>query len=235
MGRQIALGNAPNEGLSLTIDLSKGLRMPTATLSIIGAGNMGTAIAALAAKSGATIQILAPELAAANAAAATVGAIGGRVGDALTGDVVVLAVPHSAVDGLVATYASQLAGKIVVDITNPIDSATFDGLVVPADGSSAQLIAAAVPGARVLKAFNTTFAGTLVSGLVGTNVTTVVVAGDDTAAKDALIGIVADGGLNALDVGSLKRARELEALGFLQIALAASGAVTWAGGFAVVK
>ena len=82
----------------------------------------------------------------------------------MTGDIVVLAVPHPAVEAIVAAYGDQLAGKIVVDITNPLDFATFDSLVVPADSSKAAEIAAQLPSATVLKAFNTTFAATLASG-----------------------------------------------------------------------
>jgi len=62
----------------------------------------------------------------------------------VTGDVVVLAVPHPALDGILAAYGEQFAGKVVVDITNPVNFETFDSLVVPADSSAAEL--AAQPG-----------------------------------------------------------------------------------------
>ena len=126
-------------------------------------------------------------------------------------------------------------GKVVVDITNPLDFAeTFDSLTVAADGSAAAEIAAALPDSRVLKAFNTTFAGTLAAGTVGSLTTTVLIAGDDADAKALLAGIVTSGGLEAVDAGSLARARELEALGFLQITLAANEKVSWTGGFGMV-
>jgi hypothetical protein len=86
----------------------------------------------------------------------------------------------------------------------------------------------------VLKAFNTTFAATLSSGTVGSLPTTVFIAGDDTDAKTELAGIVTSGGLKAVDAGSLQRARELEAVGFLQITLAAAEKISWTGGFGVV-
>jgi len=204
------------------------------SISIIGAGNMGTAIARLAAKGGAQVQVLAPSLDAAAAATPT-GAAAATVGDPLTGQIVVFAVPYSAVAEIIASYGEQLSGKIIVDITNPVDYATFDSLVVPADSSAAQQIAAAIPAGRVLKAFNTTFAGTLASGQIGGLPTTVLVAGDDQEAKNGLIALVTAGGLAAMDAGSLKRARELDALGFLQSTLAAAGKITWTGGFAVAK
>jgi len=205
-------------------------------ITIIGAGSMAGAIAALAAKGGRSVQVLARDAdAAAALAGALEGATSGTVGDDLAGEIVVLAVPYPAVAELLATYEGRLDGTVLVDITNPLDFATFDSLVVPADGSAAAEIAAAVPGARVLKAFNTTFAGTLASGSVGdAQPTTVLIAGDDAAAKGALAAIVTDGGLRAVDAGALSRAREAEALGFLQLTLAAQEKIGWTGGFALI-
>jgi 8-hydroxy-5-deazaflavin:NADPH oxidoreductase len=181
-----------------------------ARVSIIGTGNMGQAIAALAAKGGNSVEL-----------------IGSADTDKqVTGDVVVLAVYYPAVADVLATRGESLAGKVVVDITNPLDLATFDSLTVPADGSAAAEIAAALPQSRVLKAFNTNFAGTLP--------TTVLIAGDDADAKSLLAGIVTAGGLRAVDAGSLRRARELEALGFLQLTLAAGEKISWTGGFGLV-
>ncbi|GIT78674.1 dinucleotide-binding protein [Leifsonia sp. LS1] len=186
------------------------------TVSIIGNGNMAKAIGGVAAAGGSAVEYL------------------GREGGTVNGEVVVFAVPYPEVDAVIATYGSALAGKVVVDITNPVDFATFDGLAVPADSSAAAVIAAKLPEATVLKAFNTNFGATLVSGTVGEETTTVLIAGDDDAAKAALAGIVTAGGLNAVDAGSLKRARELESLGFLQITLAAAERVSWTAGFALV-
>jgi len=181
------------------------------------------------------VQVIARDLAKAQELAGSTGATAATFGDALTGDIVVLAIPFPAVDDVVATYGAQLDGKVVVDITNRVDFSTFDGLVLPSDSSAAVVIAEKVPGARVVKAFNTNFAATLATGSVGTSTTTVLVAGDDQAAKDAVIGFVRGGGLNAEDAGSLKRARELEGVGFLQMTLAASEKVGWDAGFAVAK
>jgi 8-hydroxy-5-deazaflavin:NADPH oxidoreductase len=86
----------------------------------------------------------------------------------------------------------------------------------------------------VLKAFNTTFASALPAGTVGPLTTTVLIAGDDADAKALLAGVITAGGLRAIDAGSLRRARELEAIGFLQILLAANEKVSWTGGFGIV-
>lgn len=117
--------------------------------------------------------------------------------------------------------------------TNPVDFSTFDSLTVPADSSAAAELQAALPGAKVVKAFNTNFAATLFSGEVGGVPTTVVIAGDDDGAKARLTELVSAGGVSTADAGSLKRARELEALGFLQLVLAVREQVAWTGGFAV--
>ena len=147
----------------------------------------------------------------------------------MTGDIVILAVPYPALADVIAVHGESLAGRIVVDITNPLDFQTFDSLTVPADSSAAAELAAALPQSRVLKAFNTTFAGT-----VGSLPTTVLIAGDDTEAKALLGDVITSAGLQAIDAGSLRRARELEAIGFLQLTLAAGEKVSWTGGFGVI-
>jgi 8-hydroxy-5-deazaflavin:NADPH oxidoreductase len=185
-------------------------------LSIIGTGSMGQAIATIAGRGGHTVQLL-----------------GRNDLDAPLGDVVVLAVPYPAVASVIAARGAALAGKVVVDITNPLDVETFDSLVVPPSSSATAEIATAVPDAKVVKAFNTNFAATLASGTIGDQPTTVLIAGDDVDAKGQVAEVVTGGGLKAIDVGDLRRARELEAIAFLQITLAAAEKLPWTGGFAV--
>lgn len=188
-------------------------------VTLIGKGNMGQAIAGVVTKGGNTVELF-----------------GSQDADKpVTGDIVVLAVPYPAVDGILAARGDELAGKVVVDITNPVNFQTFDSLVVPPDGSAAAEIAGALPQSRVVKAFNTTFAATLAAGSTGPVPTTVLLAGDDDAAKAQLIELITAGGLQAIDAGSLRRARELEALAFLQMTLAVGQKVSWTGGFAVTQ
>jgi predicted dinucleotide-binding enzyme len=190
-----------------------------ARFSIIGTGTMANAIGGVLAEGGSDVAYIPRD----------------GVGNAPLGDVVVLAVPYAAVDGILTAYGDQLAGKVVVDISNPVDFETFDSLVVPAGSSAAAQIQAKLPGSSVLKAFNTTLAATLASKRVGDVPTTVLVAGDDAAAKATLVAAVQAGGVGAIDAGSLARAHELEALGFLQLTLAVAEKVGWTGGFAVVR
>ena len=188
-------------------------------VTIFGSGNMGSAIDSVLSAGGATVD---------------------HIGSAdspgpLSGDIVILAVYHPAVDDILDKYGEYLSGKIVVDITNPVDLETFDSLVVPAHSSAAAELADELPSSRVLKAFNTNFAATLSAKNVGPNTTMVLVAGDDADAKTTFISAVKAGGLDAIDAGGLSRARELEAMGFLQIKLAAGEHLDWTGGFGVVR
>lgn len=189
------------------------------SITIFGHGNMGQAIGGVLAGGGAPVQYIGSDQSAAQ----------------VTGDIVVLAVPYPALAQIAESYSGQLSGKTVVDITNPLDFTTFDALVVPAGSSAAAELQKALPGAHVVKAFNTNFAATLVSGRVGAEKTTVLVAGDHAESKSALIAAVEAGGLAALDAGSLTRAHELEAIGFLQLTLAASEKIAWNAGFALTR
>jgi 8-hydroxy-5-deazaflavin:NADPH oxidoreductase len=191
-----------------------------ANVTIFGDGNMGSAIAGVVTAGGATVD----HITTADQGKGTV-----------TGELVILAVPYPALDSIVNSYGDQLAGRIVVDITNPLNFETFDSLTVPADSSAAAELAAALPSSKVLKAFNTTLAGTLAAKTVGPHPTTVLIAGDDADAKAALAAAVTAGGVEAVDAGPLSRARELEALGFLQLSLAMGEKISWTGGFGLVR
>ena len=191
-------------------------------VTIVGTGNMGRGIATRLLAGGHEVTLLDREAGKAQELAREVGgsAGAGTVGDEISGEVVVLAVPYEAAAPLVRQYGEALSGKVVVDITNPVNWETFDGLVTPPDSSAAEEIEKeATEGARVVKAWNTTFAGTLVAGEVAGHTLDVFVAGDDAGAKETVVGLVESGGSNAIDAGPLRRARELERLGFLGMTL----------------
>src|SRR3954454_4572898 len=189
-------------------------------ITIIGTGNMARGIATRALEGGHGVTLLGTEQAKAEALAAELPgeAQAGAVGNPLSGDVVVLAVWYQAVDDVLARYGDQLDGKVVVDITNPVDPTTYAPLTIEA-GSVAQEIEAAVPGAKVVKAFNTTFAGTLVEGAVAGEPLDVFMAGDDDAAKGSVAQLATDGGLRPIDAGPLALAHQLEAVGYLNMAI----------------
>lgn len=173
-------------------------------VTVFGAGKMGSAIGAVLEAGGAEVDHL---------TSSSTDAV-------VAGDLVVLAVPYGALGDIVARYADQFAGKVVVDVTNPINWQDFS-FAVPADSSAAAELAAAIPKARVVKAFNTTFVQTLAEDGGGV----VLVAGDDDGARSAVIDLVEAGGLRAVDAGALSAARELEAFAHLQIRLAMSGRI----------
>jgi hypothetical protein len=185
-------------------------------VTIIGAGNMARGIGTRVLAGGNDVELVARNKAAAQELADELGA---TVGDQVSGDAVVLAVPYPAAAEVIAEHGDGLRGKVVVDITNPVDWATFEGLVTPADSSAAEEIAKLLPqGTPVVKAFNTTFATTLSSGQVAGQTLDVLLAGDDADAKATVASFVEAGGLRPLDVGPLRRARQLEQLGFLNMA-----------------
>ena len=197
---------------------------------IIGSGHMGRGIATRLVAGGHSVTLYDVDRGAADKLAGELGATskGARVdvadapADAIGGsDVVVLASWYGANLDLARKLGAALDGKVVVDISNPLN-ATYDGLVTPPGTSAAETIRAALPaGARVVKAFNTTFAGTLLSGRVAGQPLDVFIAGDEQGAKDLVAQLVRDGGMNPIDAGALARARELEGLAFLGISLQA--------------
>lgn len=190
-------------------------------VTIIGAGNMGRGIGARAVAGGHELEIVDRSPEDARALADELGGAASAVdpGSAFGGEVVVLAVYYASIAEAVQQYKDQLAGKVVVDIAVPLDWETMDGFVVPADSSGAEETQKLLPeGTPVVKAFCTTFARTLVTGEKNGVPLDVPMAGDDDEAKRKVASLVEDGGMRPIDVGPLRRARQLEHAAFLQIA-----------------
>lgn len=202
-------------------------------ITIFGTGNIGSAVAGIAVKAGATVQVIDrnPDKAAASAEGVT----GAKFGEAITGDIVVLALPFPAYADAFATYGDQLAGKTVVDVSNPIDFGTFDLALPEGFKSAAEYVAAKLPNSAVVKAFNTTFATTLAIGVNDGEPTVVQLAADDEAAKNSVKAFIEAAGLKTVDAGALKRSQYLEGYGALQIVLGVTNQTPWTGGFKVVK
>ncbi|GGV57541.1 NADPH-dependent F420 reductase [Streptomyces massasporeus] len=160
-------------------------------ITIVGAGNMARGIATRALVGGHTVTVttrdpgkavrLVDELRVQATGAGRIAAADASAVD--TADIVVLAVPFDAAKELATAYGVRLSGKVLIDISNPVD-APLDALVVAPGTSAAEEIAEAVaPGTHVVKAFNTTFATTLVAGQVSGAPLDVFIAGDDEAAR----------------------------------------------------
>jgi 8-hydroxy-5-deazaflavin:NADPH oxidoreductase len=188
-------------------------------VTIIGAGNMGRGIGTRFVAGGHDVELVDSDPADARALARELGP-SATASDTVSGEVVVLALPYEAIPGAVEQYRDGLAGKVVVDIANPAEWSTMDRVVTPEGSSSAEETAKLVPaGTTVVKAFNTTFASTLVAGQVAGQKLDVLIAGDDQAAKKTIAAMVEAGGLRAVDVGPLKRARQLEQVGLFHMAV----------------
>jgi 8-hydroxy-5-deazaflavin:NADPH oxidoreductase len=205
-------------------------------VTIIGAGNMGRGIGTRLVAGGHSITFVDanPETAEKTAAEVNASAKNGSkvstasLGEAELGDVVVLAVWYGTNIELAKQLGAKLAGKVVVDIANPLN-ASFDGLATAPDSSSAEDVAKAIAaGAKVVKAFNTTYAGTLLTGEVAGQPLDVFIAGDDVEAKNKVAELVRDGGMRPVDVGLLSRARQIEGMQFLHIVAQGGLGTNWA-------
>jgi predicted dinucleotide-binding enzyme len=195
-------------------------------VTIIGTGNMARGIGSRLLAGGHDVTVVGKEAEAAEAVAAELrsSADGGSIetatsSDPLGGEVVVLAVYYPDARDAVQHYGEQLEGRVVVDITNPVNE-TYDALVVPPDSSAtAELAQLAPDGAKLVKAFNTIFGRTLVAGEVAGQPLDVFIAGDDDGARGTVAQLAEDGGLRAVDAGGQDRARELEAAGLLHMSV----------------
>ena len=205
-------------------------------IAIIGAGGVGRSLATAFRRAGHDVIVTSRDAEAAAAVAADTGAtaVGTSLEAAASADVVVLAVPFASSGEAVAReVAPAIAGKIVVDVTNPLKP-TFDGLLTEDGPSAAERFATWLPGAHVVKAFNTLFAADQTDPIVAGVQLDGFVAGDDPGAKALVLGLVRSVGLRPIDAGPLARARELEALAWLNISLQASLGNTWRTGWKLV-
>ena len=208
-------------------------------ITIIGSGNMARAVGTRAVAAGRSLQILdrTPEHAATLAAELGGNTTSGGLGDVPEGDIVVLALYFGPAKEVATHYGDTLSGKTVVEISNPINTDTFDSLVVEPGSSAAEEVAALLPGATVVKAFNTTFAGPLTAGVAGGLPLDVFIATDSEEAGNQVASFAAAAGLRPLRVGGLRHARELEGFQLLVMALQANPAYesfNWGTGLKVL-
>ena len=191
------------------------------SISIIGTGNMASTIGALAVAGGNTVEVIGRDQSKAADLAKALGGstTTGEFGAVPAGDIVIVALGYANVVPVVAQYGDALAGKVIVDICNPVNSAA-DGLAIPAGTSIAQDVAGAAPAsASVVKAFNTTFGAVLAKG----QPLDVFIAGDDERAKAGVAEFIDSLKLRPLDVGGLNMAHYLEGTGLVMMGLAQHG------------
>jgi 8-hydroxy-5-deazaflavin:NADPH oxidoreductase len=196
----------------------------SSSISIVGTGNMARTIGALAVAGGNTVEIMGRDQSKAADLARALGgsATTGKFGAVPAGDIVIMALLYANVVPVVAQYGDALAGKVIVDISNPFNSAA-DGLATREDTSIAEEVAKAAPAsASVVKAFNTIFRHVLEKGRPD-----VFIAGDDAQAKAGVEAFIESLGLRPLDVGGLNMAHWLEGAGLVVMGLARHGVGNW--------
>ena len=194
------------------------------SITLIGTGNMARTIGTLAVAGGNTVEVMGRDQSKADDLAKALGggATTGKWGAVSSGDIVITALLYDGVVPVVAKYGDALAGKVIVDISNPFNSAA-DGLAHGEDTSIAQEAAKAAPAsAGVVKAFNTIFGHVLEKGRPD-----VFIAGDNAQAKAGVEAFIESLGLRPLDVGGLKMAHWLEGTGLVVMGLARHGVGNW--------
>jgi NADPH-dependent F420 reductase len=190
------------------------------TVAMIGTGNVGAALGRRFAENGHKVFYGSRDPSAADVRELVAVTGNGAVAVSQTqaaaqADIVVLAIPWTAAESVVRSLPS-LAGKIVVDPTNPRVMASDGFADYPIDDSNAERIAALAPGAHVVKAFSTLGAETMLDPSLARGPVTVPIVGDDRAAKERIAALTRELGLEAVDVGPLRHARIIEGLHYLR-------------------
>jgi 8-hydroxy-5-deazaflavin:NADPH oxidoreductase len=212
-------------------------------VTIIGPGKMGRAIGTRAVAAGHSVTFVGRTPESAKKAAEAVKAStkeGAQVStanldDVKPGDVVVLALWYGTNKEVAKQLGSRLEGKTVVDIANPLNS-TYDGLATAPDSSSAEEVArSAGSKVKVVKAFNTTYASTLLAGEVAGEPLDVFIAGDDAEAKNKVAQLVRDAGMRPVDTGPLSRARQIEGMQLLHIVTQSTLGTNWGSALKILS
>lgn len=204
-------------------------------IAIIGAGTVGKSLASAFSRAGHSVIIASREPEDAGAVAATTGAriAASNAEAAAAGSIVVLAIPFSSAPAVAAEIAEAVDGKPVIDVTNRMSFGP-SGPDMDTSTSNAEELAALLPKASVVKAFNTLFASRQGDPITEGVQLDGFVAADDATAKAAVLELVESIGLNPVDVGPLARARQLEGLAFLNITLNVMNSGTWQSGWKLV-
>jgi 8-hydroxy-5-deazaflavin:NADPH oxidoreductase len=204
-------------------------------IAIIGAGNVGTALATSFNRAGHDVVIASRDPEDAGGAAASSGAriASSNADAAASAELVVLAIPFTSAPDVAAEIAQGVAGKAVVDVSNRMSYGP-NGPEIDTTSSNAEELAALLPEANVVKAFNTLFASRQGAPLASELQLDGFVAGDDATAKAQVIELIRSIGLTPVDVGPLVRSRQLEGLAFLNIALNIANGGSWQSAWKLV-
>ena len=204
-------------------------------IAIIGAGNVGTALATSLVRAGHEVVIASrdPEDAASAAAASGARIASSNLAAIDGADVIIPAVYFPNLSEIAAEIATAAAGIPVVDVSNRISFGAA-GPEIDTTTSNAETLAELLPGSPVVKAFNTLFASRQVDPIAEGTQLDGFVAGDDAESKSIVLELVRSIGLRPVDVGPLVRARQLEGLAFLNMALNIVNEGSWQSGWKLV-
>lgn len=204
-------------------------------IAIIGAGNVGRSLATAFVRAGHAVTIASRDPEDVGAVAAETGATVAESNEAavIASSVVVLAVPFGSAADIAVEIGDAVTGKVVVDVSNRM-SFGADGPAMDTTTSNAEELAALLPGASVVKAFNTLFASHQTDPIAEGLQLDGYVAADDDAARAIVLDLVESIGLRPVDVGPLVRARQLEGLAFLNITLNIANGGSWQSGWKLV-
>jgi predicted dinucleotide-binding enzyme len=199
-------------------------------IAIIGAGNVGRALATSLTRAGHDVTITAKHPEHAAEAATQSGATAGtsNAAAASAAQLIVLAVPAQAIGQIATDMGSSLDGKVVVDVSNR-PTPTADGGAT----SIAEELQSRIPAARVVKAFNTVLASRQADPQVAGIAPDGYVAGDDPTAKQTVLDVIGSVGFRPVDAGSLASARTLEGMAWLNIQRNMAGG-TWQDAWVLV-
>jgi predicted dinucleotide-binding enzyme len=198
-------------------------------VAIIGSGNIGQALGGALVGAGHEVVLAARDASETTTVAKSIGATTAATPvEAINGaQVVVLAVPYTSLAAVASEIADSVAGKVVIDVTNPMGQA-------PAGTSAAEQLAGWLPRAHVAKAFNTTFAGLLANPKAHGQTLDALYAVDDQSAGSTVAELIRSIGFRPVQVGGLEAAREMEAVASLNIKLQIATKGDWRSSFVLV-
>ena len=213
------------------------------TIAIIGAsGNMGSAIAKSLAKSQYRLLLfgkeenklktILTEIKTANKSA-DVEVMACAADASWEADIIIAAVPFAAEKELAEKIRQVATGKIVISISNPLNE-TYTGLVTDSNTSSAEELQKLLPYSKIIKAFNTTFAGDFSQPLIDGKTVDAFIAGNDEEALETVSDVVRSAGFNPIKAGGLTISRTLENMQSLLIQLSIKNNYNWVAGWKIL-
>jgi NADPH-dependent F420 reductase len=236
-------GNGPRLRFVVTLPYQNHIMKTKQTVAVVGAtGNMGSAISKNIARGNYRlllcgnqmdkVESLVQDIKLANASA-DVEAIDCSVQASWEADIIIAAVPYAAEKEVAEKIKEMANQKIVISISNPVNS-TFDGLVIAPNTSSAEELQKLLPNSKVIKAFNTTFAADFLTPVIDGNQVDAFIAGNDKDALQTVSELVTTAGFNPIIAGDLSLSRTLENMQLLLMQLGMKYNYNWLAGWKIL-